>query len=522
MRVRGVGLFEAKVRRYPMLLAFVAVASVAIGQDMPSTWGENKYGTLGRGNNSDQWLPGKPVGLDDVAMMSGGGYHTLFLKKDGTVWSSGNNLYGELGLGHNSDRNVPTQIPGLSNIVFVSAGTSHSLAIDALGNLYAWGRNSTGQLGTGNTTHQKSPVLITGIPPVKFVDGGEFHTLAITTNGQVWAWGWNKDGQLGNGTNTDSRVPIFMGLTNAVKVSAGYQHSLVLTGRGEVWAFGNNLNGQLGNGTTKSSNVPLLINRMDRATDISARKTSVALKADNTVWEWGGNFSGKLIPIIVDNLQDIVSISIGTIHTMALQSDGRLWCWGNNPDGQLGTGNTLPSPFPTQAQISNVNWINAGGYHSLATTGNLPARPVYPFDRQFFLGTLTGGITGSLYHQDGDRLVISRQAGTGTNWAIDVWFYGYSCNETPTSLSIQTTSSTNQFGVMQEISAFNFETWLWEVVDTRLLSLFDSQVNVQLTGNLMRFLNFDREVRMRVRYRSAMVTLTPWEARIDRAIFSVR
>jgi len=504
-------------------LAATALSGASFAQDLPATWGENKYGTLGRGSNSDQWLPGTPVGLNDVAMMSGGGYHTLYLKKDGTVWSAGNNLYGELGIGNNTDKNAPVQVPGLSNIKFVAAGTSHSFAIDANGLLYAWGRNTNGQLGDGTTMHRKSPVLILGLPPLASVSGGEFHSAAVSTTGQVWTWGQNNYGQLGTGDNVDSKVPVPIELYNIIKISAGYQHTLALTGKGEVYAWGNNLNGQLGNGTTKNSNVPLYNNRMDRATDISAKKTSLALKADNTVWEWGGVFNGKLIPVVVDGLYNIVSVSLGTIHTMALQADGRLWCWGNNPDGQLGTGNTQGSSWPTQAQISNVNGMTAGGYHSLATTGELPARSVRPFDRTFFLGQLAGGTMGSLFNDDDDRFKISRHAGTGTSWAVDVWYYMFSPNLTPSSIKVQVSANATLFGIIQEISAFDYNSFTWVVVDSRMTSIFDTTTTASLPGDQLRFVSgADNEMRIRVRYRSAMIAPQPWEARIDKAIYIVQ
>ncbi|MBV6459139.1 MAG: hypothetical protein HONBIEJF_02282 [Fimbriimonadaceae bacterium] len=523
MRVSGVRPVGARWGYFCTMMTAAALAGACFAQDFPSTWGENKYGTLGRGSNNDQWLPGTPVGLTDVAMMAGGGYHTLYLKKDGTVWSAGNNLYGELGLGNNTDKNVPTQVAGLSNIKFVGAGTSHSFAIDANGLLYAWGRNTNGQLGDGTNTHRKSPVLVVGIPPVKSVSGGEFHSAAVTTTGQVWSWGQNTYGQLGNGTNLDSTVPLPVNLVNIVKVSAGYQHTLAMSGKGEVYAWGNNLNGQLGNGTTKNSNIPLYNNRMDRATDICARKTSLALRADNTVWEWGGVFNGKLIPVVVDGLYNIVSVSIGTIHTMALQADGRLWCWGNNPDGQLGTGNTQGSSFPTQAQISNVNWIYAGGYHSAATTGELPSRTVRPFDRTFFLGQLAGGTMGSLFSDDDDRFRIARHSGTGTSWAVEVWYYMFSPNPSPSSVKAQVSASTSLFGMIQEISAFDYNSFTWVVVDSRMSSMFDITTTVSLPGDQTRFVSgADNEMRLRVRYRNPMISPNPWEARVDKAVYIVK
>ena len=43
-----------------------------------------------------------------------GYYHSLALKKDGTVFSFGRNDYGQLGLGNNEGSRVPKQIDALS------------------------------------------------------------------------------------------------------------------------------------------------------------------------------------------------------------------------------------------------------------------------------------------------------------------------------------------------------------------------------------------------------------------------
>ena len=61
--------------------------------------------------------------------MSAGGYYSLALKSDGTLWAWGNNDCGQLGDGTDTDRWSPVPVPGLTDVASVSAGGWHSLAL---------------------------------------------------------------------------------------------------------------------------------------------------------------------------------------------------------------------------------------------------------------------------------------------------------------------------------------------------------------------------------------------------------
>ncbi|MCX8069677.1 MAG: hypothetical protein N2738_04155, partial [Thermodesulfovibrionales bacterium] len=82
---------------------------------------------------------------DIFHMMSAGIVHTVAIKSDGTLWAWGDNYYGQLGDGSNSNKSKPTKIGGDNNWVSVAAGRRHSVAIKSDGTLWAWGGNSCGQ-----------------------------------------------------------------------------------------------------------------------------------------------------------------------------------------------------------------------------------------------------------------------------------------------------------------------------------------------------------------------------------------
>jgi len=116
-----------------------------------------------------------------------GGYHSLALKSDGTVWAWGDNYYGDLGDGTTTDRNTPVQVSGLTGVTAISGGGQYSLALKSDGTVWAWGDNYHGKLGDGTTTDRYTPVQLMGLTGVTAISGGEDHSLALKSDGTVWA-----------------------------------------------------------------------------------------------------------------------------------------------------------------------------------------------------------------------------------------------------------------------------------------------------------------------------------------------
>ena len=59
-------------------------------------------------------------GAQPVTRSAGGGYHTLFVKSDGSLWAMGYNFYGQLGDGTNTFTNQPERV--VTNGVTAIAG----------------------------------------------------------------------------------------------------------------------------------------------------------------------------------------------------------------------------------------------------------------------------------------------------------------------------------------------------------------------------------------------------------------
>ena len=172
---------------------------------------------------------------------------------------------------------------------------------------------------------------------VMAVAAGYRHTCVLTGAGGVRCWGANESGQLGNGTQTDSSKPVDVaGLTSGViAIAAGGQHTCAVTRGGGVKCWGHNDGGQLGDGNTN--------NGTDSSTPVDVR----------------GLASG------------VTAIAAGDGSMCALTSAGGVKCWGWNVYGQLGNGQSDPSP--TSATPVDVSGL-ASGVSAISANSFKPAR----------------------------------------------------------------------------------------------------------------------------------------------------
>ena len=134
----------------------------AMGNNQSGELGDGTYGT-----NYPYYGPNLPEEItnSDVTAIAGGGYHSLFLKSDGTLWGMGYNYYGQLGDGNNTSTNFPQQAMA-TNVTAIAAGYLHSLFLKSDGSLWAMGYNYYGQLGDGHfyTTANLPELIVPGVP----------------------------------------------------------------------------------------------------------------------------------------------------------------------------------------------------------------------------------------------------------------------------------------------------------------------------------------------------------------------
>ena len=321
--------------------------------------------------------------IDTFTDVSAGGFHSLGVKTDGSLWTWGQNYYGQLGTGTSSTQQSesnPVPVKIMEGVATVSAGQYHSLALKTDGSLWAWGKNHFGEIGNGTYTgiqpgtstytnnDKLAPVKI--MDNVAFISAGDDHSMAIKKDGSLWAWGRNTDGQLGDGTIVNRPTPIKI-MDGAVSVSAGSNHTMAIKTDKSLWVWGSNLRGQLGDWTTVTRLSPVKI--LDGAAAVSAgRFHSMFIKTDGSLWASGWNNNGQLgdgtktdhsAPVKI--MDGAAAVSTGNSHTMAIKKDGSLWAWGSNYSGQIGDGTMTTRQTPVKI-MEGVADVSVGSAHTFA------------------------------------------------------------------------------------------------------------------------------------------------------------
>ena len=255
--------------------------------------------------------PNPPLGLTNVAAISGGDNYSVALRTDGTVYTWGWDAFSRL--------NVPA---GLSNITHIAAGGYHGSTLSSTGTVVNW----------GDSFFDSAVNVPAGLSNVAEIAAGYRFNLALKRDSTVQAWGDNFLGPLNLPTP----------LTNVVALGAGQYHGLATKHDGTVIAWGYYASGQ--------TNVPLTATNV---VAVDAGYTySMALRRDGTVIAWGSG-AGTNLPT---DLTNITAIAAGWYHGLALREDGTVTAWGQSTSGQT----TVPD------WLTNVVAISAGSQHSLA------------------------------------------------------------------------------------------------------------------------------------------------------------
>lgn len=286
-----------------------------------------------------------------------GGAHTLAIKTDGTLWAWGQNFYGQLGIGNNTNTNTPVQIGTDNDWKAIFGGTYLSHAIKNDGTLWAWGDNSFGQFGDGTLTSTNVPVQVGTATDWKYISVGRDYTFALKNNNTLWATGDNFYGQLGDGTNIAKTSFIQIGTDNDWQsCRAGTnQISMARKTNGTLFTWGSNNNGQLGDGTNIHRNVPALFdNGIWQPSYASGLGFGLAMRSGQ-IYSWGYNTFGslgdgtntdRLTPQPLNNDTDWNYVDSGYYYGIAKKNNGTLWMWGYNTFGGLGNGTFTDTNAP--------------------------------------------------------------------------------------------------------------------------------------------------------------------------------
>lgn len=216
-------------------------------------WGNNSVGQIGAGSSvSASDVPIQIGTANDWVKLVCGHSHAMAINTGGQLWGWGYNSNGQIGNG--SSFSDPSYVPEMimpSGCAKVACGGFHTLAIKTDGSLWGWGRNDIGQLGDGTLTSQVWPVQIGTATDWDTVSAGYFYSTALKTNHTLWAWGYNNTGMLGDGTQTMRPSAEQIGSeTDWAIVSAKQMHTMALHVNGTLCGTGYNNYGEIGDGTT--------------------------------------------------------------------------------------------------------------------------------------------------------------------------------------------------------------------------------------------------------------------------------
>jgi len=258
------------------------------------------------GDDVDDTVDGKPLDTDFVAI-SGGSFHALALKADGSIVAWGNNGYGRC-----------EQIPGGStllwigewgdtgrwqsnqkNFVAIAAGRYHSMALKSDGSVVAWGRDTDGQ----------STVPADAQSGVVAIAAGDYHSLALKSNGEIVGWGRNTYGQ------SNGRC---CGYTD---VAGGDEFSLAVASDGQVEAWGNDDEDQITDAPTGSGFEAVS----------GGYKHGLALRTNGAVDAWGYNDHGEG----GDPEGTFTEVDAGGYFNAGLRTDGSVHSWGWDNHNQI-------------------------------------------------------------------------------------------------------------------------------------------------------------------------------------------
>lgn len=273
--------------------------------------GYNRYGQC----DVEDWT--------DIVSIATYGDYTVGLRSDGTVVSVGEDRYGDCDVedwtdivdisagylytvGLKSDGTVVAtgynewgqcDVEEWRNIVAVEALCSHTVGLKSDGTVVATGDNYSGECDVDDWTEI-----------VKIV-GDDDHTVGLKSDGTVVATGYNECGEC----DVDD-------WTDIVDIAAGYLYTIGLKSDGTVVATGDNEDGECDvEGWT------------DIVEIVAGEYNACGLKSDGTVVATGCNDEGECN---VEGWTDIVEIAIGYEHTVGLKSDGTVVATGDNEDGQ--------------------------------------------------------------------------------------------------------------------------------------------------------------------------------------------
>ncbi|CAF4634181.1 unnamed protein product [Rotaria sp. Silwood1] len=334
-------------------------------------WGVNSHGQLGLGPSSTASFVSTPQRIPlfndyTCIQVACSLTHSLFLLRDGTVYSAGNNEYSQLG------REGRTTIPGKYLIKIQSEFPFFLMMFFSF--LFSY----------------LEKVILPPNDDGVQVACGQYFSMCLTLSGKIVLWG-SISGKITNDDGLFYSKPEQLGGFNdrrVIQIAAGYNHCLGLTDDGTVYAVGLNAHGQLGLGHNKGcrSATPIACLRGSPIVYIACGAYhSVIISKSGTVFTCGLNASGQLglsdtdIRVWPSNIkalqqQKVTYAACGEKHSVVVTVDGGVFSFGSGTYGQLGHNSTNDELLPrkiSELMGSEVTQIACGRSHTVIFHPNI-------------------------------------------------------------------------------------------------------------------------------------------------------
>lgn len=313
------------------------------------------------------------------------------------------------------------ELNNLTKLIFtdISAGLHHSLLLDTKGHAYSFGSNNFGQLGIENddsavyyptlimhlnechkiyTTNYSSYILVNDgksnvisgnreiYRNVKKISSAGEYLILMSKSGNIYT----QEGVLGfkvisNSHNISSIMDrnneddmggqwSVSGINNAIDITGNNEGFYILTSDNTIHCSGHShgvkinftniivkiISGNFGFAAiTLDRNVfwcygtrniarMVIMDQLTNIIDISVSDSyALALNTDNRVYTWGKSPFGKFEhPTLIDSLTNIIKISAGYEHSLFIDYYGNIHSIGYNKSGQLGLNDTKSRLIP--------------------------------------------------------------------------------------------------------------------------------------------------------------------------------
>ncbi len=321
-------------------------------------WGANEAGQLGRGDDLDDAVPARVVGLSDVVRLD----HTCALDKSGGVWCWGTGPFLRDDAGASTTERTPVKLP-LPPATSVGVSVDVGCAVVDTG-VVCWGANRNAQVAPLSTDPAldvlpPQPIPLPSGAPVRDVVVGKA-AFVVREDGVTLSWGANPPLARASSLNPDPYpTPLALGSVSSIDLRRDCGCATV-GGIGYCW----------GPGTRVTPSHPPLDRALpepvvapeplvqiattkpeayfDISTPVNKPQRWCGVGASGAVYCWGINANGQvgdgtkeaaLQAKKVEGLPSTAAqVKTLTDSTCALLTNGKVYCWGANYYGQLGNG----------------------------------------------------------------------------------------------------------------------------------------------------------------------------------------